>query len=209
MIDDILEAMPVVAILRGIRPEEVVAIGQVIYEQGIRCIEVPLNSPSPLDSIGALSASMPDDCLIGAGTVLSAKDVIDVKAAGGKLIVTPNTVDAVIRTAVGEGMVIMPGVATPTEAFRAVDLGASLLKLFPASTFGPTHLRALKSVLPGQIRMLAVGGVGPADFAEWVNAGAVGFGIGSELYKAGDSAEVVKENARAVVTAVARCQARK
>ena len=152
---------------------------------------------------------MPDDCLIGAGTVLSAKDVIDVKAAGGKLIVTPNTVDAVIRTAVGEGMVIMPGVATPTEAFRAVDLGASLLKLFPASTFGPTHLRALKSVLPGQIRMLAVGGVGPANFAEWVNAGAVGFGIGSELYKAGDSAEVVKENARAVVTAVARCQARK
>lgn len=193
MINAVMKAFPVVAILRGIQPDEVVAIGNVLYESGVRCIEVPLNSPTPFGSIRLLADSMPDDCLVGAGTVLTAEDVIRVKQAGGKLIVTPNIFEGVICRALDEGMEIAPGFATASEAFDAIRLGVSVLKLFPASTYGSSHLRALRAVLPENVKVLAVGGIGAEDFAEWQAAGTVGFGIGSELYKAGDSPAVVAE----------------
>ena len=198
MIAAALEAMPVVAILRGIKPEEVSAIGTVLYENGVRCIEVPLNSPSPFDSIRVLADAMPGDCLVGAGTVLSAVDVQKVKEAGGKLVVTPNTFEDVIVKAVDEGMYPIPGIATPTDAFNAVRFGAKYLKLFPASTFGSGHIRAMRAVLPPEVGILAVGGIGTSDFADWLAAGIAGFGIGSELYKAGDSAANVSTKVQAI-----------
>ena len=206
MLEDALEAMPVIAILRGVTPEEVSDIGSVLYDNGVRCVEVPLNSPSPLDSIRALADTLPTDCLIGAGTVLSADNVKQVKAAGGSLIVTPNTFDGVIRAALEEDMQVIPGVATPTDAFHALRLGASFLKLFPASTYGPDHLRALLAVLPREVRVVVVGGVGPADFGAWCAAGAAGFGIGSELYRAGDSVDEVGRKAAAIIGQARRCR---
>ena len=185
------EVFPIIAILRGVDPQEVEAIGQVLYDNGVRCIEVPLNSPSPFESVAILAKSLPKDCLIGAGTVLTADDVTKVRAAGGRLIVTPNLNVDVVRTALDFGLEIAPGIATPTEAFAAVSCGARNLKLFPASTLGPDHLKAMLAVLPKDIKVLAVGGIGSEDFEEWQNAGAAGFGIGSELYTAGDSAENV------------------
>lgn len=198
MITESLESMPVVAILRGIKPEEAVAVGEVLYENGVRCIEVPLNSPAPFDSIGKLSAALPEDCLIGAGTVVAAEDVGRVRDAGGRLIVSPNTSPKVIQTTITLEMCSVPGIATPTDAFQAIELGASCLKLFPASTYGPGHLRALLAVLPKHTRILAVGGIGPSAFDEWFAAGAAGFGIGSELYRAGDRVEDVKKKVLAI-----------
>ncbi|MGB5512599.1 MAG: 2-dehydro-3-deoxy-6-phosphogalactonate aldolase [Woeseiaceae bacterium] len=198
MIADALKAMPLVAILRGIKPVEVAPIAGVLYEHGLRCIEVPLNSPSPFDSIRELARSLPDDCVVGAGTVINADDVVRVQDAGGKLIVMPNTSEDVIKASLAADMQIAPGFATATEAFRAVQLGATYLKLFPASTYGSGHLRALLAVLPKETRILAVGGIGPQEFAEWREAGVVGFGIGSELYHAGDSVADVREKVRAI-----------
>lgn len=191
MIAEALEAMPLVAILRGIKPQEVDDIGGVLYEHGLRCIEVPLNSPSPFKSIEILAESLPADCLVGAGTVLAAEDVVRVKNAGGKLIVSPNTSESVIATSLQEGMEVVPGVATATEAFRAVRLGANWLKLFPAGTYGPEHVRALLAVLPPGTNILAVGDIDASSFDDWTAAGAAGFGIGSGLYKAGDSVDDV------------------
>ncbi len=165
MIADALSSMPVVAILRGVEPGEVREIGGALYSAGIRCIEVPLNSPSAFDSIQILAQSMPEDCLVGAGTVVLAEDIEKVHAAGGQLIVTPNTSPQLIELAIDRNMEIVPGVSTPTEAFSAVQSGAHYLKLFPASTFGPNHLRAMQAVLPKEVRFLAVGGIGPADFS--------------------------------------------
>ena len=202
MMQAVMEAMPIVAILRGVKPDEVQAVGEVLYESGVRCIEVPLNSPSPLKSIAALAKSMPDDCLVGAGTVLKPEAVRDVADAGGKLIVTPNTSQAVIREAIAKDMVVAPGVATPTEAFEAVDAGARWLKLFPASTYGPGHVKAMLAVLPAEVRFLAVGGIGPDDFATWQAAGVKGFGIGSELYRAGDNLDTVRRKIEAITAAI-------
>ncbi|APG62042.1 2-dehydro-3-deoxy-6-phosphogalactonate aldolase [Sphingorhabdus lutea] len=202
MIETILKQMPLVAILRGVRPDEVKAIGAALYHNGIRCIEVPLNSPSPFDSIRILANSLPNDCLVGAGTVLSVQDVRKVKEAGGKLIVTPNTNPDVIKAAVTEKIIVMPGIATPTDAFNAVEAGAEYLKLFPASSYGAEHLKAIMAVLPKNIKILAVGGVGAANILEWKTAGAVGFGIASELYKAGDSAEIVAQKAAKICGAI-------
>jgi 2-dehydro-3-deoxyphosphogalactonate aldolase len=197
------EISPLVAILRGVRPDEVVAIGGALIDAGVRTIEVPLNSPDPLDSIGRLARAFGDRCLIGAGTVLRVEDVDAVKAAGGALIVTPNTDAAVIGRAVALGLRTAPGFATASEAFAAIAAGAQVLKLFPASTYGPPHLKALKSVLPKGVPVFAVGGVGPKHMAPWIAAGAAGFGVGSELYRPGDAPDEVARKARTLVSALA------
>lgn len=196
------QQMPVVAILRGVRPQEAVAIGQAVHRAGIGIIEVPLNSPEPLLSIKHLSQVLGDQCVIGAGTVLTVADVEAVADAGGEIIVSPNSNPAVIVRSLELGLVPMPGWATVTEAFLAYENGARYLKLFPASTYGPIHIKGASAVLPKDCKILAVGGAGANTAGEWLNAGANGFGIGSELYQAGDSAEQVYQSALAVVTAM-------
>ncbi len=202
MMNEAIQALPLVAILRGIRPREVEAIARLLYTHGVRCIEVPLNSPDPFESIAILADKMPHDCLIGAGTVIKANDVASVKKVGGRLIVTPNTCDDVIRTALQEGMTIVPGVATPTDALRAWALGARCLKLFPASTYGPSHLKAMKAVLPTECSVLAVGGVSTKDFPEWIAAGAIGFGMASELFRPGDQPNDVRKKLQRILNAL-------
>ncbi len=202
-VDALMADLPLVAILRGIQPDQAVAVGEALVAAGLRLIEVPLNSPSPLDSIARLAARFGDSCLIGAGTVLTVAAVDAVAQAGGRLIVTPNTDPAVIARAVALGLVVMPGFATATEALAAVDAGARHLKLFPASTYGPGHIKALRAVLPAQVQVLAVGGVA-ADVAAmrvWRQAGAAGFGIGGELYRPGAAAADVAAKAEALVAA--------
>ena len=194
-------APPIVAILRGVEPRQVQAIGRVLVDAGIRIIEVPLNSPQALQSIEQLNASMPADVLIGAGTVTSVAAVNDVAAAGGRLIVSPNMDVAVIARSVELGLDVLPGVMTPTEAFAAYGAGARHLKLFPASTSGMPHLKALLEVLPRDCRMWAVGGTGAANFAEWIAAGAIGMGVGGALYRAGSTPEAVAANAAALMDA--------
>lgn len=196
-----LAQMPLVAILRGVTPDEVVAIGAALIKAGFRAIEVPLNSPKPLESIERLVAAFGDQCLIGAGTVLDPRAVIAVKKAGGRLIVTPNTDPSVIAKAVELDMFPMPGMATATEALAAVKAGATHLKLFPAGTYGTSHIGALKAILPVDVKLYAVGGVSPANMREWLSAGADGAGFASNLYKPGFSAEQVAENAHAMVAA--------
>ncbi|MFM9828625.1 MAG: 2-dehydro-3-deoxy-6-phosphogalactonate aldolase, partial [Sphingomonas sp.] len=176
-------------------------IAEAILAAGITQIEVPLNSPDPLESIGRLADMMGGRALCGAGTVLQVADVEAVHAAGGRLIVTPNTNPHVIARSAALGMTTLPGFATATEAFAAIEAGASGLKLFPASTYGPAHIKALKAVLPKAVPVLAVGGVGPANIAEWVAAGADGFGLGSDLYSPGRSAADVGARATAIVAA--------
>lgn len=197
-----LGELPIIAILRGVKPAEVCDVGRALYGEGIRCIEVPLNSPSPLDSIARLADAMPTDCIVGAGTVLTAGDVKRVKQANGRLVVTPNCFDEVISTSLDEGLDVVPGFASASEAFHAARLGAKHLKLFPAATYGPRHLRALFAVLPSELSVYAVGGIGPEDFSAWRAAGAAGFGIGSELYRAGDSAAAVTKKAKTLREAV-------
>jgi 2-dehydro-3-deoxyphosphogalactonate aldolase len=193
--------MPVVAILRGVRPEQVVAIGEALYKAGIGIIEVPLNSPEPMESIKSLADALGDRCVIGAGTVLTEADAEGVAAAGGQIAVSPNTDPAVITRSLALGMVPMPGWATVTEALVAYQAGARYLKLFPAATYGPEHVKGASAVLPTDCKVLAVGGVGANSAAAWLSAGVDGFGIGSELYKPGDSAEQVHQRAVAVVAA--------
>lgn len=173
----------VVAILRGVRPERVVQTAALCYRHGIRAIEVPLNSPDPLRSIGYLAAADLPGCRMGAGTVLSVADVDRVRGAGAGFIVTPNVDAAVIRAALDSGLAAIPGFATPTEAFAAIAAGADMLKLFPAATYGPGHLKALRAVLPPAVRVFPVGGVAPAECRRWLDAGAAGFGFGSELFR--------------------------
>jgi len=193
--------LPLVAILRGIRPEEVLDVAAALYEAGIGAIEVPLNSPSPLESVSRLAAKFGDRCLCGAGTVLRPADVDAVHAAGGRLIVTPNTVPAVIERAVALGLTVMPGFATATEAFAALGAGAGMLKLFPAASYGPAHLKALRDVLPAAVSVFAVGGVGAANLAPWRMAGCAGLGVGGDLYRAGHPAGEVHRRALALVAA--------
>jgi 2-dehydro-3-deoxyphosphogalactonate aldolase len=196
-----LADLPLVAILRGVQPDEVLAVSEAAFEAGFRLIEVPLNSPDPLESIARLSRAFEGRALVGAGTVLSPAAVDAVHAAGGRLIVTPNTDEAVITRTVTLGQVVLPGFATASEAFRAIAAGARLLKLFPAATYGPGHLKALSAVIPADVRLLAVGGVGPAEMGAWRAAGARGFGIGGELYRPGASPDDVGQRARAIVAA--------
>lgn len=190
-----------IAILRGIKPEEVRDIGQVLIEAGIDRIEVPLNSPQPLKSIEALATRFGNHALIGAGTVLSTDDVRDVAGAGGKLIVSPDCVPQVIAASKSAGLASYPGVMTPSECFTALRAGADGLKFFPATLIGPAGLSAIRAVLPAGTETYAVGGAGPENFDQWFKAGATGFGIGSALYKPGDSATEVATKAKAIVTA--------
>jgi 2-dehydro-3-deoxyphosphogalactonate aldolase len=192
---------PLLAVLRGIRPEEVLDVAAALHEAGIGAIEVPLNSPAPLASIARLAAKFGERCLCGAGTVLCPADVDAVQAAGGRLIVTPNTVPAVIERAVALGLTVMPGFATATEAFAALGAGAGMLKLFPAVSYGPGHLKALRDVLPPAVAVFAVGGVGAADLAPWRQAGCTGLGVGGDLYRAGHPAGEVHRRALALVAA--------
>ena len=185
-----------VAILRGIRPEECIATTQALYDEGFRLIEIPLNSPEPLKSIEMVRKHLPEDCLIGAGTVLTPQAVGQVKEAGGELIVMPHSDPAVISRAKQLGMLCAPGVATPTEAFAALAAGADALKLFPAEQLGPQVLKAWRAVLPRELCLLPVGGVTPDNMDVYIKAGAGGFGLGSALYKPGQSAEDTRSNAR-------------
>ena len=190
---------PLVAVLRGIAPEDADAIGAALFDNGIRIIEVPLNSPRPLESIARLAASYGDRALIGAGTVLSPEDVARVRDAGGRLIVSPNTHEPVIEATVAAGMVSVPGFFTPSEGFSAIRAGAHGLKFFPAEAATPAVLKAMRAVLPADAPLLVVGSVRPDAMQPWRDAGADGFGLGSGLYKPGRSADEVAENARAYV----------
>ncbi len=188
-----------VAILRGVRPEEVEAIGKAVHEAGIEAIEVPLNSPDPFRSIEILARSLPQ-ALVGAGTVLTAGQVDELHRAGGRLLVSPNIDPSVMQRAVHHGMVTMPGVFTPTEAFLALSLGASSLKFFPAAVLGPKGIGAIKAVLPKDTVIGAVGGVSEKDFADYAGIGVSTFGLGSSLYTPGLTDETVGARARAAVT---------
>jgi 2-dehydro-3-deoxyphosphogalactonate aldolase len=194
-------APPIVAILRGVKPEEILDIAAALVEAGILAIEVPMNSPDPLISIGKLCATFGDQALCGAGTVLSPQVVDQVAGVGGKLIVTPNTDASVISHAVGLGLTVMPGFATPSEAFVAVKAGARALKLYPAGTYGHGHIKAVRDVLPKDIAVYAVGGVGAANLKPWIEAGVSGIGVGGELYRPGYTAEEVGRRAKALVAA--------
>jgi len=190
-----------VAILRGLRPSEAEAVGSQLYDAGIRIIEVPLNSPQPLDSISILRTALPDDCLIGAGTVLSPLQVEQVKAAGGQVIVMPHGDPAVLRAAKTAGLFSAPGVATPSEAFAALGEGADALKLFPAEQLRPAALKAWLAVLPVGTVLLPVGGIMPDNMASYLKAGAAGFGLGSALYSPGLDAAEVGRRAQAFIQA--------
>lgn len=188
----------IIAILRGIRPDEAEAVATALIEAGIERIEVPLNSPEPFDSIARIARRFGDRALIGAGTVLTVEDVARVRAAGGALVVSPDTNPSVIAAAKAAGMLCFPGVMTPTECFAALRAGADGLKLFPASVLGPAGAAAIRAVLPKGTQLLVVGGAGLDTMAEWRAAGVDGFGIGTALYRPGDSAEVVAVRARAL-----------
>lgn len=193
---------PLVAILRGVRPDEIDAIGDGLVEAGFTLIEVPLNSPDPLDSIARLAKRLDGRAVVGAGTVLRVSQVDDVRAAGGRIIVSPNANPAVIAAAAAAGLASLPGIATPTEAFAALDAGATALKLFPAEAANPGVLKAMRAVLPRDVRMLPVGGIAPNTMALWLAAGADGFGLGSALYTIGRSADEVAARARDFIAAL-------
>ena len=192
-----LAECPLVAIIRGVTPGEAVAIGEVLHEEGIRIIEVPLNSPDPLESIRLIAGALGDRALVGAGTVLDPADVRRVAEAGGRLIISPNTYTPVIEATVAAGLVSMPGYFTPSEAFEAVRAGAHSLKLFPAEAASPTVVKGQLAVLPKHIPLLVVGGITPGNMRPYLEAGAKGFGLGSGLYKPGQTPEQVRMQAQA------------
>jgi 2-dehydro-3-deoxyphosphogalactonate aldolase len=193
---------PLIAIIRGVTPDDAEATGDALFDAGIRIIEVPLNSPEPLKSIGLLARKLGEQALVGAGTVLEAEDVALVKEAGGRIIVAPDTNAKVISAAAAAGLVSCPGYFTPSEAFAALRAGAHGLKLFPAEGASPSVLKAQRAVLPGDVPIIVVGGVKPDNMQPWTDAGAAGFGLGSGLYKPGQSAADTADKARAYVAAV-------
>lgn len=195
MLKNAMQQCGLIAILRGIRPDEVAAIGLVLYRAGFRVIEVPLNSPKPFESIRILRSTLPADCVVGAGTVLSTQHVAEVKNAGGEIIVMPHSDANVIVAAKQAAMACAPGVATLTEAFAALAAGADALKMFPAEQLGPIVIKAWRAVIPSDVALIPVGGITPANMAPFVAAGASGFGLGSALYKPGLSATQVGQNA--------------
>ena len=194
-----LDECPLVAIVRGVTPDEAEAVGDAIFEGGIRIIEVPLNSPDPLKSIERLARKFGDNMLVGAGTVLDPAEVGRVRDAGGRLLVSPDTNIEVIAATAAAGLVSSPGYFTPSEAFAAIRAGATALKLFPAEGASPMLLRAQLAVLPKDIPVLAVGGINPDNMRPWLDAGATGFGLGGGLYKPGQSAAETLQKARSYV----------
>jgi 2-dehydro-3-deoxyphosphogalactonate aldolase len=195
-----MNRLPLVAILRGLKPEEALDMGHAIVNAGFHILEVPLNSPDPLRSIQILAEAFPN-ALVGAGTVTTAQQVRDIKAVGGQLIISPHLDDSVVCEAVNLGLISLPGVATPSEAFKAIALGAHGLKLFPAEMISPAVVKSMRAVLPGNIRLVPVGGIGTHNMADYRKSGASGFGIGSALYAPGKSAQAVGESAAAFVKA--------
>jgi 2-dehydro-3-deoxyphosphogalactonate aldolase len=203
-LQDALAACPLIAILRGITPDEAVPVCAALVDEGFRCIEVPLNSPQPFASIKAISAAFGARALIGAGTVMTGADIEQVKAAGGRLIVMPHADVAQIRKAKAEGLHVAPGVATPTEAFAALAAGADALKLFPGEMITPPVVQALRAVLPRDVLLIPVGGVSAATIPAYRTAGANAFGIGSSLYAPGKSVVDVRASARGLMAALSR-----
>ena len=195
---------PVIAILRGIKPDEAASIGEALEEAGIVAVEVPLNSPDPLRSIETLARIFGDRMLVGAGTLTDPAQVSQVAGAGGRLIVTPHAELSIVRAAKQAGLFAVPGFFTPTEALALLKEGADALKLFPAEVLGPPMLKALKAVLPSSALVIPVGGIDKSSIAAWMAAGANGFGAGSSIYKADDDAEAVRQKAKALVDAVQR-----
>lgn len=200
--DTAFAAAPLVAILRGLTPAEAPAIGDALVEAGFTLIEVPLNSPDPFDSIRILVERIGDRALVGGGTVLTTEDVGRVADVGGTLIVSPNTNTDVIRASVARGLISMPGYFTASEGFAALAAGATALKLFPADGTTPAYLKAQRAVLPKTTKMLAVGGIVPENMADWRAAGADGFGLGSNLYRPGKSADAVAQEAHRYLSAL-------
>lgn len=203
---DALARCRLIAILRGLRPEEAPAVAAALIEEGFTMIEVPLNSPDPFASIAAIAAEFGDAALIGAGTVLRVEECQRLADAGGRLVVSPNCDVRVIREAKALGLTSLPGVATPSEAFAALDAGCDGLKMFPFETLGPQALKAWQAVLPAGIGLMPVGGVGPDDLAPLSRAGAAGFGIGSALYRPGMSPADLRQNAARFVAAERLCR---
>lgn len=196
--DSQLSAMPVVAILRGVRPDEIEAVGEAIIAAGITILEVPLNSPDPFASIEIMARCFSGRAIIGAGTVLNAADVTRCKEAGSQLIVSPNMRPEVIKATVAGGMISAPGCLTPSEAFNALDAGAHAIKLFPGELVSPAAVKAMRAVLPANAKLLVVGGVTTDNLSAYRNAGATGFGVGGSIYRAGNSADTVGANAKAL-----------
>jgi 2-dehydro-3-deoxyphosphogalactonate aldolase len=194
---------PLIAILRGVTPQEVVGIGEAVFDAGFSLIEVPLNSPDPLDSVARLAQAFAGRAVIGAGTVLEEQEVEAVHAAGATMIISPNANIEVIERTVRAGLVSLPGIDTPSEAFAALRAGATALKLFPAEGASPSVLKAMRAVLPASVRVFPVGGITPDNMSGWLKAGAAGFGLGSALYTPGSTPEQVSIRARKFVAALA------
>lgn len=202
-IEDALAASPLLAILRGVSPAEVEAIGEVLVANGFPILEVPLNSPEPYDSIARLAKRFGDQAIVGAGTVLKPEEVSRVADAGGRIIVAPNFNAEVVRATRRQGLISVPGVLTPSEAFAALDAGATALKIFPGDAISPAVIKAMRAVLPRESRLVVTGGVGEANMADFLNAGANGVGIGSSLYKPGKALAEVEQAAKALAAAAA------
>jgi 2-dehydro-3-deoxyphosphogalactonate aldolase len=201
--DDLLAdgAPPIAAILRGIRPEEALDVAAALVEAGIRILEVPFNSPDPLDSIGAMQRAFGDVAMIGGGTVLSIEAVDALHGVGGRIMVTPNTDPAVIARGAELGLELLPGFMTPSEAFAAIKAGARRIKLFPAARLGPAYVKAVKDVLPKHVGVWAVGGTGADTIGQWLAGGCEGIGVGGALYRPGDDAATVGQRGRELVAA--------
>jgi 2-dehydro-3-deoxyphosphogalactonate aldolase len=209
MLREALRHCGLIAILRGIRPDEVVGVGEQLYCAGFRVLEVPLNSPEPIESIRKLRQNLPMDCVVGAGTVYQAVQVDQVRAAGGQLIVMPHSDGAVIASAIAAQLYVLPGVATPTEAFAAFRTGTTLMKFFPADHLGPAALKAWLSVLPREVGLIPVGGIHLENLRTFLDAGATGFGVGSTLYKPGMTAQDVARRGSEFIEAWRFAQAKR